>query len=345
MINFYQILNQSGVNNNPAKYTQMNRRIEKASQMTRNGYSLWGELTSDTAIGVIQSQTDQKKFYYSFIRADGTFGCFDNMLAPCLGQPLYLSNHQRKPPRNRNHNRRNYLDFEDEEDNFLPGGDYEYKPRWEYAQPCKHIFSLINGFCIHADSSIQDLLEKWILLSLSGSKHPVRDAAYGQYIQSRFDPIRHQVLERIVFAPLIQTRNERYELYKPSKNVKILDLDGPKREDPVFELHCEISNNEVTPLPLKNCICISCLIREQMQSKLERWVKCTHCLSYICGSCYATLKEETNTITCPSVFSGYKQHKLEVIGFNETTTKKVVIVNTNPSNTPIKNVLFRFGDN
>ena len=322
----------------------MCRRIEKASQMTSNGFSLWGELTADTAMGVIKSQTDQNKYYYSFIRADGTYGCFDNMLAPCLGQPLYFSNYQRRQRRNRYHNRRNNNNFEEELDNFLPGENYDYRARWEYAQPCKHIFSLINGFCMRADSSIQDLLEKWITQSIVKSKVPTRDPTYGQYIQSRFDPIKQQVLERVVFAPILFTRNGEFKLYKPSKNVKILDSDGFKKEEPVLELHLEISDNKITPLPLKNSICISCLLREQNTVKLESWVKCKHCLSYICSSCYALLGESNSTV-CPSVFSGYKQHKLEIIGFNDTPKNKVIILGTKPANTPSKNLLFKFGDN
>lgn len=62
MIDFSEIIRQYGFNNNSATSTQLRRRIEKARQMTLNGFSLWGQLTKDTAIGVIQSQSENQKY-------------------------------------------------------------------------------------------------------------------------------------------------------------------------------------------------------------------------------------------------------------------------------------------
>lgn len=345
MINFYRILDQVGIDDHSAQYTQFNRRIDRSRQMTSHGYSLWGELSVDTAIGVIQSQSEHNKFYYSFIRADGSYGCFDNALEPCLGQPLYISNYRRRARRRRNQD----LEFENDDiefqDQILHRGN-EYRARWEYAQPCKHVLSLLNGFCARTDSSIQNLLENWITVALKDSKRPIRDVSYASYIQGRFDPVKHQVLERTFFSPIIDMRNERFSRYKPSRTVKILDSEKTNPADQIFEIHLEVTEEEIHPLPLKNSICVSCLQREQDAEKLKSWVQCKHCLSQMCGSCFAILQEEPETMPCPSVFNGYQYHKLEVgAGIDTRENKNKNIIEKKPLQKDLlKNIIFKFGD-
>lgn len=355
MIDFFSVISRNGIIPNSATMRQLRRRIERAHQMSSEGYSLWGQLTSDTAIGVIQSQSEANKYYYTFIRADGTYGCFDNNLQSCLGQPLYFP-----PQRRRRRNRRDFeeddfdednfyifnLDNDDEEPEFFPqarNNNRAYGPRWEYAKPCKHVYSLLNGFCTRGDIKIENLLEDWINRSYQNFTKPIRDSSYGIFIQTQFHEVRDQVLERSVFKPIPDNPASSYSFYKPSKQVKILDLEDDKKSEPMLELHIAINGNEIESLPLKNIICISCLQREPDESKLKHWVKCIECQSQYCEACYSSIQQDMTTGSCLSAFSGYKKHKLEVVGFNDKIVKPQP-VKKQAKELTTKKVIFEFGD-
>lgn len=339
-----QILQNSCLHDERNVVSQLERRIVKATQMTYNGYSLWGQLMTDTAIGVIQSQTNENKYYYTFIRADGSYGCFDNDLQPCLGQPLYVpSQHRRRSNiydfnnHNFNNNNRYNRNFRAREYNNNWKGD------WKSGIPCKHVFSLLNGFCSQGDNKIESLLENWITRSLNDYQRPLRNKNYGDFIKSKFSPVKEQILQKNVFKPLTKERNSHYSLYKRSKNVKILDSVREEDEPSILELHVKISGEKIEPLPLKNIICISCLQREQDANVLEHWVSCIHCMNHLCETCYQTLMQENQKILCPSVLNGFKQHSLDTVGFKELLKEKKKEDKRVKSNVTEKDVIFKFG--
>ena len=343
MIDFMQILQSSFLSDERDAFSQLERRIVKATQMTYNAYSLWGQLMTDSAIGVIQSQTNENKFYYTFIRADGSYGCFDNDLQPCLGQPLYVPSQP-----NRRHNISN-INNHNINNNYRYNGNYRnmvyhsnWKGDWNSILPCKHVFSLINGFCSQGDSKIESLLENWITRSLNEFQRPFRDKDYGDFIKARFNPVKDQVFQREVFKPLVNQSSSHYSLYKRSKNVKILDSTNEEKEPSVLELHVKITGEKIEALPLKNIICVSCLKREQNTSELDHWVKCIHCMNHLCKTCFQALTQENKKIPCPSIFNGSKPHNLDTISFYESLEEKKKNETKMISNVAEKDVIFKF---
>ena len=379
LIDFNKILKVCGLDNNSKTLIQIKKRIEKSKEMTMNGYSLWGQLLSDTAFGVVQSQSEASKYYFSFIRADGSYGCFDNNLEPCLGQPLYL-------PKRKKRRKRDYYDeyYNEDDDSYLidgivhaikdnlfndefnEGEDFsfeenigfgEYIPRcrgnedynrqivsrWDCGKPCKHVFSLLNGFCAQGDERIEKLLENWITRSLKERIIPLRDKKYAKFIQDRFNQVKDHVLEKNVFIPLQNKSNGTYSLFKRSKNVKIIEPEEQESELSILELHVKISGEKVESLPLKNIICISCLQREQDQEILNHWVKCIHCQNHLCKTCFETFTKEKTKPTCPSVFSGFKEHFLDVVKFNDSLDKKKKESSKSKNKNLEKDVIFKFG--
>lgn len=375
MINFFEILKRNGFNDNSSAATQIKRRIKKSQQMTADGYSLWGQLTTDTAFGVVQSQSSENKFYLTFIRADGSYGCFDNNFESCLGQPLYLPKRKRRRRRNYYRDQDDYdeekfmgylylikdnlgnedfdPDFNDDEEE----EDEEYVPpvvrrnsgttvqRWDCGKPCKHVFSLLNGFCLQGDDKIQEILTQWITSAIKDNLVPTQDRSIAKFIQERFNPIKDHVLEKDIFKPLIQTKNRTYSKYKPSNRVKILDTEDTV-QNTQLEFHLKVRGDKVKPLPLKNIICISCLKREQDLDKLKAWGVCRHCLIQICDSCRQILIQGTNgSTTCPSVLNGYKKHNLAIIDFfhSESSSKKKKTT-SKAINRNKKGIIIEFGD-
>ncbi len=352
MINFHQLLTQFGLNTSKIATTQLKRRINKAQQMTDDGYSLWGELYPDTAIGVIQSQSDTDKYYYTFLRADGTYGCFDNGLDPCLGQPLYL------PPQRRRRQRDYYEGddeefFEENDEDFQDGYRHNHqinhhqrwRASWEYGMPCKHVISLISGFCIQGDVTVQELLEKWFINSLQGQRRPIRNREYARFIESEFKQDQNSVLKKTVFKPLIENLSSPHSFYRPKKRVKILDSEILDENDTFLEMHVKILGEQIETLHVKNIICISCLRREPDKKKLQSWVKCDICLNHICDTCYSVLNEQTEEQSCPSIFNGFRKHNLTITStldqFKDKIDNKYIINNKGKTK---RNIIFKFGN-
>lgn len=319
-IRYYELLNNSPISEYNSDYQQLSRRIDKANIMTRQGYSLWGQLFSDTAIGVIQSQSEQHKHYFCFIRADGTYGCFDNYFNACLGLPLYT-------PRRRN------------------GMHTEWLPDWPHALPCKHIFSLLNGFCLQAGQNVQKILERWISVTFEEERRPVLKNDYGKFIQNQFELSGGSQSIRNVFEPLLRHDQYTYSLYQASKNVKILDITSNNQEDSIFELHIKVNGESVESLPLKNIICLSCLQREQDQEKLKNWVTCSECLSHVCGSCYKILQKDKGPIQCLSYFNGFRNHLMKAKTFYESKGIEKEKTITSKIYKPAKEIIFEFDNN
>lgn len=106
------------------------------------------------------------------------------------------------------------MDFEDDEifeetnPDFDNGGGFV--PHWEYARPCKNVFSLINGFCMQGGEEIQILLEEWIKTTFNEERRPIREKKHAQYIYSLFSNVKDQIFRTNVFKPLIKNKNSSF---------------------------------------------------------------------------------------------------------------------------------------